>query len=1322
MNQWVVTVEGVDYDVDAPDEITAWKWANQYHNSLKQQQPSQPQQQQQQPEQAQPSPMDQFKQQLHQQPEEMQGMLEAGSTLLRQMPGYVAGGLVGAGAAVSGQGIDAAAQQQKYVQESLNKFFGAEPKTERGAAYTQALSEAFQYPIERAREIGSAIGGSEGELAAGIAAETLLNFMPLGAGKKALEKQLKTKPENLEPKAKLDKNAEILENLDKVTQEHTITSEEIAIDKQKVYGQQYGGRNALGVEFPELRVRERPEELKLELLDKDKYPVDDGGVRYLDPDTGKVVQGMAEDVPTIDFPLRQEVLNSPEVSEKINEYIAKAEQYKEKGNTEALAKLQNEFAEFMKLYGMYPYQFGTELKGLYGSVYEGDIPSLKYPGGIRKSGEINPTTTETEIPKVKWEPNKIAAFKKQMGAIDPKVFEEGLKKLSDLVGKAKDLFTFTGQKDITQLESYKKILPYSSVKDALIPKDIPVETVINEALKSNPVSDKVALIGGGAMMAEIKKNPIISAVVQWADNAEKRAQYSITKYVDPAVESIKAIGRSEKDLKLLVDIFLKEFKEGKQYGPEALQKAGANPKVVTAYSKLREAFDRAYEAENNALIAMGKEPLTRLEAYFASRWNGDWRIPVYTKDGKLVWWIAAQTRWGAERAFEYVKKNFDDIDLKRSKLTYSRSKNPLTSSKAEAGYYELLQVLDRNDPRVETLKSIYEDYVAVTGFNELAQSKHFEHKAGVRGFIGDRPWSRNDAIEFLKQQVNYIENAFKWSEDQAAVQKAKQVFSDENLQELHQNAIKIAQEYMKNRLGFGEKPIFSAIEGEIAKALGVSRSTLSKIVDVPRRLFYLFTLGFFEPGFTAISLTQPINTMPWHLKLLKEGYDFNPISTISKSTMDSVGLFLDNYHRKGTFSSEIGYLASKYAVDNGVIDITPLSDVAELSLPAGVAAAEKLAALNMTSVEQLTRAYTFMSFVHHLHESGKFKGMEMEMFQKAEELTKLSMADYRRSERAPLFNRMGMLGSALSTLQTYKVNIFNQLYALGKHGVQTGDYLPLTTALMLNLTLAGARGAYGIATVDAAWEFIKKMLPTDLWAKVKDYSIRNALAKLAFENPDLSWITHGAISKLTGINLSGRFDTGSIIDPTFEGLLPFMGDVMQRSGDIAGMVTNPEDPVSVALGKRAMLPRAFQGLYEANSDVFSPKLPEGGAMGTKLRDPLVGVYPRTEGENLLRKFNLYSLPEGIVRELDYYSSAQEKETSKRVAELSDKIKRTAMLGSADKLPDLIQQYYEINGDFPKLEKMIGEAAINRMTTKLERLQMGAKTPTGVRKFLDYVGK
>jgi hypothetical protein len=462
--------------------------------------------------------------------------------------------------------------------------------------------------------------------------------------------------------------------------------------------------------------------------------------------------------------------------------------------------------------------------------------------------------------------------------------------------------------------------------------------------------------------------------------------------------------------------------------------------------------------------------------------------------------------------------------------------------------------------------------------------------------------------------------------------------------------------------------------------------------------------------------------MPWHLKLLKEGYDFNPISTISKSTMDSVGLFLDNYHRKGTFSSEIGYLASKYAVDNGVIDITPLSDVAELSLPAGVAAAEKLAALNMTSVEQLTRAYTFMSFVHHLNESGKFKGNEMEMFQKAEELTKLSMADYRRSERAPLFNRMGMLGSALSTLQTYKVNIFNQLYALGKHGVQTGDYLPLTTALMLNLTLAGARGAYGIATVDAAWEFIKKMLPTDLWAKVKDYSIRNALAKLAFENPDLSWITHGAISKLTGINLSGRFDTGSIIDPTFEGLLPFMGDVMQRSGDIAGMVMNPEDPVSVALGKRAMLPRSLQGLYESNSDVFSPKLPEGGAMGTKLRDPLVGVYPRTEGENLLRKFNLYSLPEGIVRELDYYNSAQEKETSKRVAELSDKIKRTAMLGSADKLPDLIQQYYEINGDFPQLERMIGEAAINRMATKLERLQMGAKTPIGVRKFLDYVGK
>jgi len=1304
MKPWVVTVEGVEYDVDAPDEITAWKWANQYHNSLKQQQPSQLQPQS---EQAQLSPMDQFKQQLHQQPEEMQGLLEAGSTLLRQMPGYIAGGLVGAGAAVSGQGIDAAAQQQKYVQEGLNKFFGAEPKTERGAAYTRALGDVFQYPIEKAKEIGSAIGGSEGELAAGIAVETLLNFMPLGAGKKALEKQLKTKPESLEPKVKLDENAKILENLDSITPEKLNLE---LLDKDKYPVNNGGVRNL------------DPYTGTLELLDKDKYPVYDRGVRHLDPDTGKVVQGMAEDVPTIDFPLRLEVLNTPEVVEKVNNYIEKAEKYKEKGKIKELSELQEEFAQFMRLYGIYPPVYSTKFSGLYGAVSKGDIPFLAYPGGIRKSGEINPAKTDTEIPKVEWKPNKIDAFKKQMGAIDPKVFEEGLKKLSDLVGKTKDLFTFTGQKDIIQLESYKKILPHSSVKDALIPKDIPVETVINEALKSNPVSDKVALIGGGAMMAEIKKNPIISAVVQWSDNAEKRAQYNITKYVDPVVESIKAIGRSEKDLKLLVDILLKEFKEGKQYGPETLQKAGANQKVVAAYRKLREAFDKAYEAENNALIAIGKKPLTRLEAYFASRWNGDWRIPVYTKDGKLVWWIAAQTRWGAEKAFEYVKKNFDDIDLKKSKLIYSRSKNPLTSSKAEAGYYELLQVLDKNDPRVETLKSIFEDYVAATGFKELAQSKHFEHKAGIRGFIGDRPWNRKDAIEFLKQQVSYIENAFRWAEDQAAVQKAKQIFSDENLQELHQNAIKVAQEYMKNRLGFGEKPIFSAIEGEIAKALGVSRSSLSKVVDIPRRLFYLFTLGFFEPGFTMISLTQPVNTMPWHLKLLKEGYDFNPISMISKSTMDSVGLFLDNYHKRGTFSSEIGYLASKYAVDNGVINITPLSDIAELSLPAGIAAAEKLAALNMTSVEQLTRAYTFMSFVHHLHESGKFKGMEMEMFQKAEELTKLSMADYRKTERAPLFNRMGALGTALATLQTYKVNIYNQLYALGKHGVQTGDYLPLTTALLINLTLAGARGAFGIATVDAAWEFIKRMLPTDLWIKVKDYSIRNTLAKLAFENPELSWITHGAISKLTGINLSGRFDSGSIIDPTFEGLLPFMGDVINRSQDIAGMVINPNDPVNVALGKRAMLPKTAQGLYEATSDVLSPKLPEGGAMGTRTRDPLQGVYPRTEKENLLRKLNLYSLPEGIVRELDYYSSAQEKETSKRLAELSDKIKRTALLGSADKLPDLIQQYYEINGDFPQLERMIGEAAINRMTTKLERLQMGAKTPIGVRKFLDYVGK
>ena len=42
------------------------------------------------------------------------------------------------------------------------------------------------------------------------------------------------------------------------------------------------------------------------------------------------------------------------------------------------------------------------------------------------------------------------------------------------------------------------------------------------------------------------------------------------------------------------------------------------------------------------------------------------------------------------------------------------------------------------------------------------------------------------------------------------------------------------------------------------------------------------------------------------------------------------------------------------------------------------------------------------------------------------------MGDYREGERAMIFNKMGNLGNALNTLQTYPMNFYNQWIWAGR--------------------------------------------------------------------------------------------------------------------------------------------------------------------------------------------------------------------------------------------------------------------------------------------------
>jgi hypothetical protein len=138
-----VTVQGVDYEVDAPDEQTAWAWANIEH----QRSPKQPIE----------KPKKEFSVSDIFAP--IVAPLEVGVQMASGIAGQVVGGYRGIASLVSGEGLDTAAQNVRGTHEEMTY----QPKAE----LSKGLSSAIAYPFEKGMEATKAAGGFIGEKVGG---------------------------------------------------------------------------------------------------------------------------------------------------------------------------------------------------------------------------------------------------------------------------------------------------------------------------------------------------------------------------------------------------------------------------------------------------------------------------------------------------------------------------------------------------------------------------------------------------------------------------------------------------------------------------------------------------------------------------------------------------------------------------------------------------------------------------------------------------------------------------------------------------------------------------------------------------------------------------------------------------------------------------------------------------------------------------------------------------------------------------------------------------------------------------------------------------
>jgi hypothetical protein len=846
------------------------------------------------------------------------------------------------------------------------------------------------------------------------------------------------------------------------------------------------------------------------------------------------------------------------------------------------------------------------------------------------------------------------------------------------------------------------------VKNNLIPKDPPASEIVANALKEGKDTNSWNITkytaSGGSLEAATRKSGLVRDVSRVVQNAQKKADLFINKTVLPLENKFHSMTMG--NILALADALKLEMFTQKLLSSEELQRMGLDEKQLEAYASFRQLRKDTLEVQNTAREQLGLKPITELEYSIASRWKGDFRQPVYNKEGKLVWYLAAETRSALHRQAAVLKEQFPElvIDSKKAHtVKSSTNKNDL-----QAMYTTLLDVLGRDDPAVAKLKEAYEASVATETGNVAGQQKHFERKGNIRGFVGDRPGTspKKEALAMFQEQVQYAKNAYKWAAMQEAGANLKEVFSNEKLQEQQPKNLEYAKEYFKNNLGRGEAKWVGAIEDALKESAGISPAVVDKVLGGAKSFFITQKLAL-NAGYTIANILQVVNTVPHVMDILVKSGG-NPLKALISGMPAGVAMASGHYlSKRGVdFTKAMPDLpfykeAFKYAEDNGVTSRS-IYDESPIEGRGVVNRSMELLGKTMTIPETYVRSAAYMTFVEMLRSTGKYTD-NSSLFQKAEELTNMSMVDYRAGERPMMFSKLGVAGNFLNTLQTYPINLMNQYRYFGKEFAR-GNPLPLLTMLTIQGAMAGVSGIPGFNDLDKLLAWAKQFVPDSQYDKVADFDPKLWILENLGESA-----VYGVVSDKSGVGMTSRLSAPGMADMAQAPGGP-IGDIAKQAGKAGQLIANP-NMQNLAEAALASAPSGLQGLLETTvfKDQTSVPRQDGTRVYGKVTDlnSRQGQVARTATDTSIRKMGLRSQKEVLEKDLNYKTRAIQADVQKRSKDLTEKFYDAVRDGDMKKAGELQSLYTRLNGTAISNE-MYENQLIQEYTTVLERQSISAK--------------
>lgn len=886
-----------------------------------------------------------------------------------------------------------------------------------------------------------------------------------------------------------------------------------------------------------------------------------------------------------------------------------------------------------------------------------------------------------------WEPEMVPTS--QAGRIDLEALGLGV---TEKVNKARS----------AAVNVMNSIKGADKIEDTSMASDAPLADILANARETKDTKAFNALEAGSASRAYKGRVPWVRDAGEYMLNAIKRSELNTRNYIignTGAETATRKLSNQEKFE--LANVLKEEMLQRKQFSSEDMAAVGFTSAQLEAYAKIREMQSAALAALNRGRELNGKPPITAEEAYMTSKWSGEIKMRVTDAQGNLAYYLAGNSKRDVLNQFKALKKEFPDMvagDIAVVKQTFN-------GRDVESAYSIMADAIGRDNPEFQKIQQWYNEYQATQAHSAMGTEKHFESKGNIRGFVGDRPGynPHKEATALLQAQMDFGKESFHWAALQDAANKLAPVFQDQHIRDNQPNNLAYLQEQLRMAAGANEGSVARAVNDSI-RAVGLTPAQVFGATQTAKSWFMFQKLSM-NVGYGAANLLSLPFTIPHMADIMHKVGAFNPARSVTVASMLAVPMAGAHYARhyagidlfKGIKDANFYREMFDYAEQNGV---TSRSIVDEAPLDAGVIG--RVGNFTTAAPETFIRSFAFALFADSLKQTGKLN--HMDVFKEAERRTNEALGDFRETEKAPIFSRMGNVGNILNTLQTFGINYYQQanyfLRELGK-----GNWTPIALMMAAQFGLSGISGLPGAQTSQYAWEQIKNFLPNELWAKVGSFDPK----MWALEHFGMTGVD-GALSTATGVSFNSRIGAPAIEDMAQAPFGP-IAEAVKQAGAVANLAMKPDDKVQQADTAMKLAPSGFTGALEIGPFREQTSTARGdGRMYYKSSDlhKRDAAYARSPEEEALRKWGFRSTKEVATRDLEWKQTQYQMEAKKRKQSFSDDYYDAVMSGNTEKAGRLDAAHINVYGK-PIMDAEMKRQIEQQYMTSIERAQIGAKS-------------